>query len=150
MLVVSSFKFIPSKASITVNCACVIPADSGPVNYTLCGTLTRDWTVCFLARQAVATILFISLVIFTEHLHVVLVDVHVRHAPVANFHCVSVEDFSEGMVGWKVFGNYSQEFCSDIRLDTFRVGWVKICYVFRPFSTFSSCLGCGGCSVAKR
>ena len=109
MLGVPSFKSIPCKSSITVNGAHVMPGDGGPINYSFCGTLSRDWTIRFLSRQAV--VLFTALVLFAEHLHVLIVDdrLHVGHAPVANFHCVSVEDFAKGVVGWKVI--YSSSLC---------------------------------------
>ena len=109
MLVIASFEFIPSEASIAVYCACVVSPHRCSVDNTGSCASARDWTGCSPVYLAVAPSLSLVLVVLLEYLGIVFVYVglEVGHAPVAHFNGVLVKDFVKGVVGWEIFGDHS-------------------------------------------
>ena len=77
-----------------------MPPYCSSVDPTSGSTLSWDGALSFPAFQTVTAIPLVCIFVPVDHLHVVFADagLQVGHAPVAHFHCVSIEDFAEGVV----------------------------------------------------
>ena len=72
---------------------------------------------------------------------------YVGHGPIADFHCIPVDDFAEGGVG-KVFGNQGNEFFTNVSFNTFTERGVEVDN-FTASSFLFVCRGGGGWAVVQ-
>ena len=86
-----------------------MPPDRSTVDHTSGSASSWEGALSLPTSQTVAPIPLVYLLVLVDYLHVVFVDagLQVGHASVAHFHSISVEDFAEGVVFWKVLGNYA-------------------------------------------